>query len=223
MQKNVLFAFILALVLMGCAPAGKEIVLSDETSVGLSLTDEAVTEKALEEKTEDPSGEEPSDNKVDTAPLSIFVYVCGAVVNPDVYELPEGSRIVDAIEASGGFLQDADETFVNLAAKLEDGVKLFIPTTEESSQMMASGGAESFDAGGISFDGKNNPEGNGLININKATRDELTTLPGIGSATADKIVSYRELNGAFKSIEDIMKVSGIKDKLFSKIKDKITV
>lgn len=164
-----------------------------------------------------------------------YVYVCGAVVSPGVYELSEGSRIDNAVDAAGGFSADADEAYVNLAAKVSDGMKLYIPTTEETGIDKAGAQAqletydsydasESADAGdAASSGGAGLSSGSGLVNINRASKQELTKVPGIGDVTADKIIRYREENGNFASIEDIKKVSGIKDKLFSKIRDYITV
>ncbi len=223
MQKTVLLAVLLALVLSGCAPQGKEIILTDSAKAASgSLSEDELnkTEESINEASSEESSTLEDERK---EPASIFVYVCGAVNKPGVYELFEGSRIVDAVEASGGFLDSADENYVNLAAKLEDGVKLFIPTKEETKDAKAVSAAQPFDGGSALAGVSNSSENSGLININNATREELTSLPGIGNATAEKIVSYREQHGSFNSIEDIMKVSGIKDKLFSKIKDHITV
>ena len=144
---------------------------------------------------------------------NVVVYVCGAVVCPGVYELPPSSRIGDAVDAAGGFAEGADETFVNLAAKAEDGTKLMIPTKDEVMN------GHAYESG----DNRADSSGNGLININTATKEELKTIPGIGEKVAGKVVDYRIQNGYFTCIEDIMKVSGIKDKLFSKIKEYITV
>lgn len=223
MQKSVLLAIFLALVLSGCAPQGKEIVLTDDALGSASVTDETAFNESAQEN-EEVSTTEDTDpaSKAVKEPSSIFVYVCGAVEKPGVYELGEGSRVVDALEASGGFLETADKTYVNLAAMLDDGIKLYIPSLQETMES-ATLQVESFDKENSSFNGNTDSSGSGLININLATKEELTTLPGIGNATAEKIVDYRQKNGSFKSIEDIMNVSGIKDKLFSKIKDHITV
>ncbi len=224
MQKRVLLAVLLALVLSGCAPQGKEIVLTDAATGSASIADEtAIDEEAKDSSEKESSKEDPEPSEeVKKKPASIFVYVCGAVERPGVYELIEGGRIVDAVEAAGGFLDTADQTYVNLAALLDDGIKLYIPTLQETMEPSTLQ-AETFDKENASLGSSNGGASSGLININLATREELTTLPGIGNATAEKIVSYRQQHGSFKSIEDIMNVSGIKDKLFSKIKDHITV
>ncbi len=143
---------------------------------------------------------------------TIFVYVCGEVNSPGVYELPEGSRLFEAVEAAGGFTEDADERVHNLALLLKDGAQITVYSRSEAETLSA---ALRYGASGESPDG--------LININTASKAELMTLPGIGEAKADDIIRYRESNGDFKVIEDIMKVSGIKDAGFQKIKDRITV
>ena len=223
MQKRVLLVVLLALFLSGCAPQGKEIVLTDAAPDVAEATDVAAIDEGVQEKRDDsPARDVPSQNDSSDKPANIFVYVCGAVEKPGVYELEKSSRIVDAVEAAGGFLETADKTYVNLAALLDDGVKLYIPSLQETMESADTSQIETFDKENSSSGGSNE-NSSSLININLATSEELTALPGIGNATAEKIVSYREIHGSFKSIEDIMNVSGIKDKLFSKIKDHITV
>ena len=146
-----------------------------------------------------------------------------------VYELRQGSRLDDAVKAAGGFDDEADRTYINLAALVTDGMKLYVPTKEEVAVAAVdkavtgspAAGIESFDA--ATSGGDFSSSGSGLVNINTATKEELTTISGIGAGYADRIIAYRNEKGPFKNIEDIMKVSGIKEKLFSKIKDKITV
>lgn len=137
----------------------------------------------------------------------IYVYVCGAVKEPGVVLLPEGSRGQDALEAAGGFAEDAAREAVNLAEVLTDGMKLYFPTPEEA--LEAEIESQERDAG--------------LIDINTAGVELLCTLPGIGEARAKAIVAYREEHGAFGSAEEIMQVSGIKDSAYNKIKALITV
>ncbi|MCM1535606.1 MAG: helix-hairpin-helix domain-containing protein [Clostridium sp.] len=139
----------------------------------------------------------------------IFVHVCGCVVSPGVVELPQGSRVSDALQAAGGFTEDAETSYVNLAAKVEDGEKLYFPSVEESEELQAQ-----------TLDGQT---GTGLVNINTAGADALCTLSGIGEARAGDIIAYREENGPFQSKEDIMKVPGIKENAYKKICDNITV
>lgn len=141
----------------------------------------------------------------------ICVHICGAVVSPGVYELPERSRIVQAIEAAGGLTEEADSLLVNQARIVEDGEQIRIFTKEEAKQMEIQSVSET--------DGATS----GKVNINTAAADVLMTLPGIGEAKADAIIAYREQHGGFKTIEDIMNISGIKEAVFSKIRDRITV
>ena len=216
MRKLLPISALMLMFLTGCTSANKEIILSDNTANNTLETEAFSSQEDSGKETETP---ETLDNE---PPENVVVYVCGAVVNPGVYELSEGSRIDDAVIAAGGFSEDADRTYVNLAARLSDGSKLQIPTISETSDETLAKEIESFDTGDNGYK-SGASDGSGLININTASQTELATLPGIGEGIAGKIIKYRDENGSFKSIEDIMKVSGIKDKLFSKIKDQITV
>jgi len=138
--------------------------------------------------------------------LQIYVDIGGAVKNPQVVELPEGSRVEDAIEAAGGLTDKADLTDINRAAFLEDGEKVYIPEVYE----------EDGDRGTV-------PQGDGRVNINTADSEQLQELSGVGPATAEKIIEYREENGRFSKIEDIKNVSGIGDKTFEEFKDDIKI
>ena len=147
----------------------------------------------------------------------VYVYICGEVANPGVYELSEDSRIYEAVDAAGGFTENAARESVNLASKVSDGMQITIYNKEEAASLPAGSGA----AGGSS--GQNGTSSSGLVNLNTATKEELMTLKGIGEAKAEDIIRYREKSGGFKKIEDIMKISGIKEAGFRKIKDDITV
>ena len=147
----------------------------------------------------------------------IKVYVCGAVQRPDVYEISADSRIVDAVSAAGGFAIDAYPEAMNLAETVSDGSRIYVPTKEEVDALAV----VYSDTG--SGSGDTTSDSTGRVNINTATLEELTTLPGIGDTRARAIIDYREQNGAFGNIEDIMQVTGIKEKSFSKIKDSICV
>lgn len=155
------------------------------------------------------------------------VHICGAVVHPGVYILEGESRVYQAIEKAGGFREDADADFLNQADFLSDGMKLYVPTKEEVEKAGAlpkwqeAGVTDS--TGNTSTGGASGEQGASLININTASEELLCTLPGIGSSKAKSIIAYREKNGSFQKIEDIMNVEGIKDGLFQKIKNEITV
>lgn len=150
----------------------------------------------------------------------ILVHVSGCVKEEKIVSLPDGSRINDAIEAAGGLTKDADLSNVNLAYILEDGEKIYIPKkgeelSEISSSLIVNNSSNSSNNSSLSKSTK--------VNINKATQAELETIPGIGPSTALKIVTYRNENGKFKSIEDIKNVSGIGDAKYEKMKDYITI
>ncbi len=161
-------------------------------------------------------------------PQTIFVHVCGAVTAPGVYELESGSRVYEAVKAAGGFTDDADESYVNQAQILPDGVKLTIPTVEETLAMAADEEEETL-ADWMETPG-GQPEGyageageTGKIDINTASEAELCMIPGIGETRAAAVIAYRQEHGDFARIEDIMKVAGIKEGTFEKIKDSIKV
>lgn len=184
---------------------------------------------------------EPSAGSTDRTELSdasseetktLVVHICGAVSAPGVYELPAGSRIIDAVEAGGGFLPEADEACCNLAEEIVDGCQIYIMTKTEScadGQTEKKAGIQTSPDSDMQTTDRNVRSNsataleNGLVNLNTADVAALMTLPGIGESRAKAIISYREQHGAFAQIEDIMKISGIKKAAFSKIKDKITV
>lgn len=138
---------------------------------------------------------------------TVFVHVCGAVKSPGVYELPASSRIIDAVNTAGGFRQDAASDQINLAAVLQDGDQIKIWTKAE---------AESIEYAEAETK-------KGLLDLNRATREQLMELPGIGEAKAEAILAYREEIGRFQSIEELKEISGIKESVFEKVKDKIIV
>ena len=145
----------------------------------------------------------------DTGRVSeVYVYVTGKVQNPNVYRVPEDYRIYQVIELAGGFLEDAETGNINLAGKIFDGMQITVYAIGEEAVFTYEEG---------------NDNGRHMININTASREELMTLPGIGDAKADSIISYRNENGRFNYKEDIMKISGIKEGAFEKIKSYITV
>lgn len=151
---------------------------------------------------------EASEGSPEDVHAEIQVHVGGEVVTPGLYKLEDGARINDAIQAAGGFTENANKDSLNLAKILEDGEQLVIPSKSGTS---AEGG------------GASSSTNNGKVNINTADLATLQTLSGVGPATAQKIIDFRTANGKFKSIEDIKKVSGIGDKTFEKFKDQICV
>jgi competence protein ComEA len=145
------------------------------------------------------------------------VHVAGAVVRPGVYDLPAGSRVLDAVSAAGGFVAEADKNALNLAARVEDAEKLDVPYVAGFVPEEAQGFVVVSD--GTPFDLLENE----LVDINTAGRDELEKLPGIGPTLAQRIIEYREENGPFARIEDIVNVSGIGSSTYEEIQDLITV
>ena len=186
-----------------------------------------------------PEGAEQTDSTRSRENAVIYVHVCGAVEKPDVYELPAGSRVYEAVKAAGGFTEDADENYVNQAQTLSDGVKLVIPTCEQTEAVVSEGvednligivrDAEDSGNAGIPNASQDNGVGadhsvsDGKININTASEAELCNIPGIGAARAAAIIAYRQEKGGFSSIEDIMNVSGIKEGTYEKIKNSIKI
>ena len=170
---------------------------------------DSLVERTSQDDTESERGEDGTSDEGD----KIVVDVSGAVKNPCVVTLSEGDRVSDAIEAAGGLNEDADVSVLNRAAKLSDGMKITVPRVGESaSSAQSDGGGETSSEASSS-----------LININTASEDELQELSGVGPSTAAAIVQDREENGLFTSPEDLMRVSGIGEKKFAKVKDSICI
>ncbi len=140
----------------------------------------------------------------------IYVYICGQVKHPGVYKFPKDARIVSAVEAAGGLTSKASPDSINQAQKMKDGQQIYIPSKTEASQKNSSQ--------------KERAESDaGKININTAGKEELMSLPGIGEAKAQSIIAYREEHGPFSNTEDIMKIQGIKEGIYNKLKGNITI
>lgn len=166
----------------------------------------AVTEHTENSEMEDTEGYEPTEQ---VSGGFCYVYVCGAVNSPGVYELAEGSRIYEAVQMAGGLREDACAESVNQAECLMDGQMIKILTEEEAialDEKSTMADAESSD---------------GRININTASVTELMTLPGVGQSKAEAIIAYREEHGAFSAIEEVMNVTGIKEGVYNQMKDHI--
>ena len=227
LMKKIIFVILCMLMCMcqGC---------SDEEVM------EIISEEADKEENGDDSLEEASDALADNTEKtenietndsqSFVVYVSGYVNNPGVYELSAGSRVIDAIDAAGGYSKEAYDNYLNLASLIADGQMIYVPSEEEvesgSIERGVASGADGSGVGGVTGgngggNGGNSSGSGALVNINQASREELMTLPGIGESKADKIIAYREENGRFSTPEGIMEISGIKDGLYNKIKDKI--
>ena len=155
------------------------------------------------------NGLEDSNANLEDTRKYICVHITGYVVNPGVYHIAEGARIYEIVQLAGGFLPEADESYLNLASVVFDGQKLQVLSKEEAVT------AKTF------VSQTENETTSKLININTASKEELMQLPGIGESRALSIIAYREKNGGFNGIKDIMKISGIKEAAFEKIKDYI--
>lgn len=164
---------------------------------------------------EEPGGLSEDVVEEEEIPL-LYVHVCGAVKEPGVYALAEGARVADAILCAGDFLPDAAQDYLNLAQPVCDGQKIYVPSKEEADRQKEAG-AILLPGGGEET--KDTP----YVNINTAASGELMTLPGIGKAKADAIVAYRKEHGAFSSCEELMQVPGIKESIYEKLRDGITV
>jgi competence protein ComEA len=156
---------------------------------------------------EPPAGEfsineQPSDSVA--IEQYLYVHIVGEVVTPGMYQLPLGARLVDAVFAAGGLTEFADTSSVNLARELSDGEQVVVSSVNEQSETLGTSSG-------------------GLISINRASDKELEELPGIGPALSARIIAWREANGGFKSIEDLLKVSGIGENLLSGLKDSVTL
>ena len=132
-----------------------------------------------------------------------------------MYELEPDSRVYQVIDLAGGFTQDAAADQINQAEKVNDGQMIRIDTQEEAQQKKEGNLSQEEQSDAAPSDGR--------VNINTATREELMTIPGIGASKAESIIKYRETNGAFQKIEDIMQITGIKEGVFQKIRESITI
>ncbi len=202
---------ILAIIIMLCIIAGVIIFnlqSREETVVNLNelLPQEENTQENVENVVEE------SENK-------IVVHIAGEVKKPGIITLNEGARIADAISLAGGTTKQANLDEINLAYKLEDGQKIYIPNIKEKNTVNTYVTSQN---GQSSISSANNIE-NKKININKASKDQLETLPGVGSAIASRIIEYRNENGNFKNIEDLKNVKGIGEAKYDGLKDLITV
>ena len=173
---------------------------------------------SIEESKNDIEEKENKENKEETKEMGtgIFVHIDGWIQNPGVYEIKENDRVNTIIEKAGGLKEGESIKSINLAARLSDGDKIYIPNREEEKQIETTE-VKGNNTGTVKIT-KNNK-----ININKASISELKQITGIGESTANKIIDYRENVGKFKKIEDLKEVKGIGDSKYESIKDKITI
>lgn len=184
-----------------------------------SLSNMAVNPPDSNEEENTQNKEEVTSIKAEEISQETFLYVhlCGAVEHPNVYKVEDGTRLVEIIELAGGLTKTAAADFINQAMKVEDGQRIYIPTEEEMKDLNRS---VLLEEGQDATKKEKQPK---LININQAEATELMELPGIGKAKADSILEYRNSNGKFEKIEDLMNIPGIKEGLFQQMKSLITV
>lgn len=195
------------LLLCGCA---------DESDLEITSAQEVMSQEVVSQESMSQEPEVSAGVQEQETPQILYVQVTGAVRSPGVYELPVGARVFEAVQKAGGMTDEAAAQSLNQAEELSDGQMIVLHTTEEWEKMQEGNFAESVAC-------SSEQSGDGRININTATLEQLCTISGIGQSRAQSIITYREQNGAFGSIEEIMKVSGIKEGLYEKIKDKIKI
>ncbi len=211
-------AVVVAILVVIAAASGLAMASFNSRSSGVSFerSDEAGASDVRGDGDASPDDADESSAKSSSA-AEVYVDVDGAVVRPGVYRLKDGARVSEAIDSAGGLTAEADVTGLNRASKITDGQKIYVPTVGEQQAAAAVGGADS--AAVASGAGSSS----GLVNINTASAAELQTLSGIGPSMAQSIIDERTQNGAFASVDDLMRVSGIGEKKLAKIKDCICV
>ncbi len=220
-KGRILKPFIIAgfVIIAGVAAlfsSGKE----DENSNDIVIShdvDIAESKDSQPQSSDSVAVSETTESSEACAVLKPVVYICGEVHTPGLYTCEPDTRIADVVVMAGGLTPEADDTCVNMAAKVSDAQQIVI--TRKGEQTDA--GAAGLDSSSGAASG--NTQASGLVNINTADEAALKTLPGIGEQKAKAIITYRQNGGTFSKPEDIMNVSGIKDGAFSKIKDLITV
>lgn len=207
--------FILSIVLFSaCGKDEKsKVYLTKNEETNLSDNTDDKTEENSVSKLENESEIESGTNEI------IYVQVTGAVNSPGVYKVEVGLRVFEVLEVAGGATDNADTEAINMARPVKDEMIIHVPTKEEVLQGFSEETGYEYEDYRLEDESTTYR----MININTATASELMELPGIGEAKANLIISYREENGSFKNIEDIMNITGIKQSAFDKIKDMIEV
>lgn len=198
-----------------CGSSGIALTQTDAVPATEAAAPEVVAESEAVETTAAAGGQDESDKDTgDEEPSVVCVYVCGAVMSPGVYNLPEGARIYEALALAGGLTAEADTAAVNQAQALTDGMMIRIPAVGESvtQNPVQSTNADAAGNGG-----------SGLVNLNTADAAQLCTLPGIGETKAAAILQYREQHGGFTSKDELMNVSGIGEATYRNLESLITI
>lgn len=212
-------AVVVAMLVVIAMASGLAMATLGGDSDGVTFERDATSVERADTGSADDSddGDPSSDSKRASATSEVYVDVDGAVVTPGVYRLREGARVAQAIDAAGGLTPEADVAGLNRASKVVDGQKIYVPHVGEQqtvSDVAGSGPGEASVGASVASD---------LVNINTANAAELQTLSGVGPSMAQSIIDERTQNGPFTSIEDLMRVSGIGEKKFAKIKDCICI
>lgn len=218
-RRRCTICFVTILLLSILCVSCKKQEKSELQSLKIEDIEEETKEKADTDKTNsDKKGTDKTESSQTDETEKIWVYVCGAVNQPGVYTFDDAVRVYEVLERAGGLTKNAAMTYLNQAQLVSDGEQIYIPTQEEVDAQVTDTKDNLNQAAGTqpgTDDGK--------VNINTASREELMTLPGIGEAKAGSIISYREMQGSFQSVEEIMQIEGIKEGVYEKIKDQITV
>ena len=218
MAKGIVLTLALSFLTMGLCGCAEKQDAAEELEEFTLEGESDVEKNSSNSKTESEKASQSGTDAEEGLPETLYVHVCGAVNAPGVYELKTDARIYEALEAAGGMTEDAAADWINQAEALSDGERIYVPTqeeAEESAQSVSGRWADPNGNAGGSVSDK--------ININTATKEELMTLSGIGASKAESILKYRQEHGNFQNIEDLKKIEGIKDGVFNKIKDDITV
>lgn len=198
------------------------IILITIIGIGIYCYTNAI-ENTSEEEIENVLEVAQTNTTKETEEKNIFVHIAGCVQKEGMLELSSNSRIADAIEKAGGLTQEADLSDINLAYLLEDGMKIYIPNQNERQENNEKTENIPKAENTSSMQIQDTSTKQDVININTATQEELDTLPGIGPATATKIIEYRKEKGKFKQKEEIKEVSGIGEAKYEKIKEYISI
>lgn len=208
---------ILMFIFTGC---GK----TDSDKIYVNTKEDSTVLRGIDEKSSIGESGNTDNKESEELPITddgyVYVQVCGAVNKPGVYKVKSTLRVFEVIDVAGGVTEEAETNVINMAKPVMDEMKLYIPAKDEVD-------AEGYEYTDYDLNLEESedisPEDDGLVNINEAGEEELMTLPGIGEAKAGAIIAYREENGAFTDISEIMNISGIKQAAFEKIKDLIKV